>query len=75
MGRVPAAVDLGVVVPQLALLGAWDGVVSLPLQVCLQSDKCTRFSSTLARGWSLIRPCPLPRRVCFLNRGLLPLRC
>ena len=33
MGRVPGAVDLGVVVPQLALLGAWDGVVSLPLQV------------------------------------------
>ncbi len=33
MGRVPAAVDLAVVVPQLALLQAWDGVVSLPLQV------------------------------------------
>lgn len=33
MARAPAAVDLQVVVPQLALLGAWDGVVSLPLQV------------------------------------------
>lgn len=32
MGRAPAAVDLQVVLPQLALLGAWDGVVSLPLQ-------------------------------------------
>ncbi len=33
MARVPAAVDLSAVLPQLALLGAWDGVVILPLQV------------------------------------------
>lgn len=53
MGRVPAAVDLGVVVPQLALLGAWDGVVSLPLQVCAHDDQCRHFRCNYGKGMEL----------------------
>ncbi len=42
MARAPAAVDLQVVVPQLALLGAWEGIVSLPLQASrTHLDRCT----------------------------------
>lgn len=54
MGRVPAAVDLGVVVPQLALLGAWDGVVSLPLQVLLPTAMDT--SQVACCSMSNMRP-------------------
>ena len=48
--KVPSVVNLPAVVPELAILGCWEGVVELPLRACAAADPSNLASRAGANG-------------------------